>query len=477
MNHAKNIHSNNNKIFIGLLILTFFLPWPHGGELNWEYLPFIGSTLILLTVIFLKTKTETTEIQSSLQAIKLPLLLLSSWVAYTLLQALPLPIGLVKALNPNAPDLKVALTGLEPIEQKNNTSTLSIAPGLTLMEALKYASYVGFLMLSLLLLNSKRRIVATVQVMFVTSTIMALYSLINHYTNGSISIFTPIPPWTIGWRQAAHGSFSYQNHYASFLTLTIPLGFGLMYQTNKQQANQIVDKNISRRIIGFLLSVNGIFFLGTIFMLMALIKTSSRGGGIIFLASIFITSISLLAINRNRQYSASSRTTLVFLLLMPVVVGTGVTDRLISRYAQEGLNPNGRDIMQQTAISIIKEYPVFGSGAGTYPVLQQKFKAPELGDTAMSKRAHNDYLELLSNQGFIGGILLGTAISILFSKILLSLKRNNSSLYGIQIACFCSLTAILLHSVAEFNFQLPVNAVYFFLLITMGLKIPLLNKK
>jgi O-antigen ligase len=66
----------------------------------------------------------------------------------------------------------------------------------------------------------------------------------------------------------------------------------------------------------------------------------------------------------------------------------------------------------------------------------------------MSKRAHNDYLELLSNQGVIGFSLLGFATLLLVSRLFLGLKetrsKNSKDLYGLRVACFCSIIAILL---------------------------------
>jgi O-antigen ligase len=98
----------------------------------------------------------------------------------------------------------------------------------------------------------------------------------------------------------------------------------------------------------------------------------------------------------------------------------------------------------------------------------------------MSKRAHNDYLELLANQGVIGFSLLGAATLLLLLKLFRGLKKNKrgntQSLYGLQVASFCSVIAILVHSLADFNFHLPVNAVYFYLILAIGIKCQQLKK-
>jgi O-antigen ligase len=45
----------------------------------------------------------------------------------------------------------------------------------------------------------------------------------------------------------------------------------------------------------------------------------------------------------------------------------------------------------------------------------------------MSKRAHNDYLELLANQGLIGFTLLGLAILLLMIKLYQGLSKSLNS--------------------------------------------------
>lgn len=99
----------------------------------------------------------------------------------------------------------------------------------------------------------------------------------------------------------------------------------------------------------------------------------------------------------------------------------------------------------------------------------------------MWQRAHNDYLELLSTQGIIGFSLLGAAIFLLYFRLAkglkLSINKNTKNLYGLQVAGFCSVTAMLIHSLADFNFQLPANTVYFFVILAIGIRAKSLNTR
>jgi O-antigen ligase len=440
-------------------------------------LPFAFSAFVMLAyylVSYTLIKSNTSPQNDPLGDIKAPLIILLLWVCYPLIQIIPMPIELISALSP-ASIISAVNTG-------NRTATLSIAPNITLIEIIKNASYIAVFIVSLVLLNSKKRLIQLTDVLFFTSAIIALYSLINHFTNGSLDLVPSIPPWTASWEQAAHGTFSYQNHYASFLTLTIPLGCGLLYANIKQQGTAGISKNNATKLIDTLMSVNGLYLMSLIIMIIALFKTASRGGNAVFIISLAITYLIVL-IWKNTSIKQKLKKVFYLASLVTIVgivlVFIGIADSLSQRLEKDGIDPHGRDLMHQTSFAIIKDYPVFGSGAGTYPVLQQSYKSPNLGYTAMSKRAHNEYLELLSNQGIIGFSLLGIATLLLYSRLLQGLKKsrneNATSLYGLQVASFCSVTAILIHSLADFNFHLPTNTVYFFVILAIGLKARMLK--
>ncbi len=459
----------NNKVFTALLIIAFILPWPHGGELVWQYLLVSACIFSLAAIYFVNSVNNTSNPFLALKNIKLPLILLSVWLLFQVLQVIPLPINLSNLTEKNL--------------NTTHWQTISIAPNISLIEIIKHTSYITVFILALLLLNTKQRILTLAKTFFIGSAIIALYSLINHYSKGAFDLISSIPPWTASWEKAAHGTFSYQNHYASFLTLTIPLGFGLIYSNINKNSNKEVGRSHLGKTLDLLMSANGLYLLSLLVMIIALFKTASRGGNSIFVVSIVITFFCvLLQQNKPKKEKVKKAMLLIMgtLAVGIIVVLSGVTDSLTKRLGSQGYNPNGRALMHQAALSIIQERPLAGTGAGTYPILQHKYKSSNLGNTAMSKRAHNDYLELLANQGLIGFSLLGIATLLLLLRLFRGLKksRNNNagSLYGLQIASFCSVIAILLHSLADFNFHLPVNTVYFYLILAIGVKCQILKK-
>ena len=466
--------STNNKVFITLLSIIFLLPWPHGGEVIWQYLLFSTCIFSLATIYFIKQFNNTNNPFSALEDLKLPLVLLATWLLFQVLQIIPLPVHLSE----------IKFLGVEALNLKTTSwQTISIAPNITLLEIIKHTSYVTVFILALSLLTTKKRLITLTKTIFIGSALIALYSLINHYTKGAFDLVSSIPPWTTSWEKAAHGTFSYQNHYASFLTITIPLGYGLIYANIKSSKSNNIGQSHLGKTLDLLMSINGLYLLSLLVMIIALFKTASRGGNSIFVISIAITFFCVLIQQKKPKKEKMKKT--VFMMMSMIVISllvilTGVTDSLTKRLNSQGYNPNGRALMHQSALAIIEQRPLIGTGAGTYPILQHNYKSPLLGNTAMSKRAHNDYLELLANQGIIGFSLLGAATLLLLLRLFRGLKksrhRNTGSLYGLQVSSFCSVVAILLHSLADFNYHLPVNAVYFYMILALGIKIPQIKK-
>lgn len=466
-------HTNmHNKTFTVFLLAIFLIPWPHGGELTIEILPFVFVISILLCVLLIKAPYVLQENSKTIKQIKIPLTFFTLWIILSFLQAINLPSSLVHFLSPTVATIN--------IDTKSLTDTLSISPSLSLMETLQHISYLGTFLLALTLLNNSKRVEKLATTMFLSSALMALYSLINQYTNGSIAINSAIAPWKHPWSIDTYvsGAISYKNHYASFLAMTIPLGIGLIYRKLKTEKYDFKQQNKVFDIIGFLSSINILYLLSLTVMITTLLKTTSRGGILAFLVGITLTLITLISL-KNKKISSKKISTLIigFIFLAVIAIFSGASDNLISRVESVGFNQHGRDHLRNTTLDIFADYPIFGSGPGTYSVILDKYKPFELGNSQMwSRGSHNDYLELLASHGVIGFLLLGSALLILFAKVALGLRKQHSSLFGIQISCYCGIIIIMASAALDFNFQLPVNAIYFYLLLAMAIKIPLLKR-
>ena len=108
---------------------------------------------------------------------------------------------------------------------------------------------------------------------------------------------------------------------------------------------------------------------------------------------------------------------------------------------------------------MIKERPVLGSGLGTFGT---NFSRVTLwnGDL-VADAAHNDYLQILCDTGVIGALISAGAIVFYFYLALNCLRSEAGFLSGIQLGTLGGITAILIHSLFDFNLHIYSVALTF----------------
>lgn len=113
------------------------------------------------------------------------------------------------------------------------------------------------------------------------------------------------------------------------------------------------------------------------------------------------------------------------------------------------------------ATNIVRGFPLFGVGSGTFTSIFPKFKTSSLQYFYLY--LENDYLQLLCEMGLLGfGIFLWLMLS-LFRQIGSGYSRHDTrersgvhyiSFYG----CLTGMVAIVIHSFWDFNMHIPSNA-------------------
>ena len=73
--------------------------------------------------------------------------------------------------------------------------------------------------------------------------------------------------------------------------------------------------------------------------------------------------------------------------------------------------------------------------------------------------AHNDYLQLLAELGWVGFAIGATlAFSVVRMAVQRAVRSADPEARYFALACAGALAAILVHSFADFNFYIPANA-------------------
>jgi O-antigen ligase len=136
-----------------------------------------------------------------------------------------------------------------------------------------------------------------------------------------------------------------------------------------------------------------------------------------------------------------------------------------------------RGDLREVTYRMISDSPVAGTGLGTYRWVFPSYKDERFG-SYFYEHAHNDYLEVLSEQGFIGFSLLAMGVLLILRSLMRALGRRRDPLVrGTLFAAIAGSVSLMVHGLVDFNFQIPANAGYFFVLLGLGTVASSLRRK
>ncbi|VAX10730.1 hypothetical protein MNBD_GAMMA26-2448 [hydrothermal vent metagenome] len=387
----------------------------------------------------------------------MPLLLLLIWLLYSLVQIVPLPLVLLETLSLAAVELNRYLLG----ENLPATMSLSLDQGATWAFFLQAAAYLTLFCLVLVLANSRQRLRQLALLLVYLGTAEALFGLTNYFTNGQFGYFTP----SANWDASVIGTYMNRNHFAGLMEMSIPMALGLILARRQQRRFYPTLKSRLRALSAFFLSRQSQLYLCVVIMLVALFFSASRGGNASLIISLFV-GIALFRFTDRRIASRAKMSKVVFLMAILAVTWFGMGN-LTLRLEKHGFESN-RHLVREATYPLIADYPLFGTGAGTYEWVFPLYKTHDLG-SFIYDHAHNDYLELLGNQGVVGFLLLAVPLLLLYQHIVRGLgRRRDPLLRGILFGAFCGTLSMFIHAAVDFNFQIPANAAIFWCLLGMG---------
>ena len=447
--------------FIYLLCVLIWLPLPLGSNRPWawalmEVLVLGGATIALLVSGIIRHSAA-----NQMQRHPAWGWLFTLWLAYLAFQWLPLGKELLSALSPAAAELyRLA----EPVSGER-TWSIAIDRGAALGEWLKILSYIVIFYAVIILANTRLRLTVLAGALLAVGFAEAFYA-IALYAGGDA-----IDWWRPHWYgpAVASGTFVNRNHFAAHLVMTFALGTGLLLAVFHSQSHP-EDQGASwtsgaRRLLSgpalllvFMLCVMGI----------ALMLSQSRGGLLSLAAGMVLAALATGLKRRSAGYGSALPVALLGMGILAISLWWVGGDALVNRFSRLDSESLTRLGLWRITLDMIADSPWVGFGPGSYATMITAYRGPELGDAPIV-RAHNDYLQLIAEQGLIGGLISALAVGLILKHILTAYRRRRDPLargllFGALVAC----PAFLIHGLVDFNFNIPANAAYFFAILGMG---------
>jgi O-antigen ligase len=124
-----------------------------------------------------------------------------------------------------------------------------------------------------------------------------------------------------------------------------------------------------------------------------------------------------------------------------------------------------RLVLYQDTFHIFLDFPLTGTGLGTFVNIFPMYQSFVTNDTYLY--AHNDYLEALSENGILVAILILILLGECHSRLAELFSQEMSRARLAQLASFCALFSVGLHSLTDFSFQIPAVALGCFLIAAL----------
>ncbi len=449
-----------NRLSFAITVLCIaWLPIPWGSNRVWSWTMMELTVFLCLALVCLSHFSASQAGAPGLRGATAAIALLCTWLVYQLVQSVPLSSGLVTVLSPHAWDLYSAVT---PLLSEQAAAALSIDRGTTLSEFLKYAAYVSLFVLVATLAVSKWRLKLLAWTLVAVGTSESVFGIYSARTG--LRLFPD--SWLDGHFDLVVGTFVNRNHFAAHLAMATAVAGGLLL-ANWQHTYTTTWRGRLSRALDFLVSERGVIFWCMVIMLGGLVLSASRAGVLALLAAFaMVTGLATLA--RGRKGAE-------WTLLLPLLGAVGVAllwmgaGSLPVRLMASGAEFAERYAQWVLTTDMIRDFWLFGIGAGNYAWLFAGYQDASLDASVIYDHAHSDYLELLAEQGLIGTLLLGTAVLVLLGRIVNAFQvRHDRFLRGILFGSLVGMLAMLIHAVVDFNFRIPANAAWFFVLAGMG---------
>lgn len=372
---------------------------------------------------------------------------------------MPLPSGLIRLISPETYSLYRETIWVEGgVGGPLTWVSLSINNKATLTEFFRIASYAAFYILTVQLLKKKELLKRTVVVVIVFASLLSFLGILQHILSNN-KIF-----WFRELTQGGNpfGPYVNRNHYAGLIGMIFPLVLSIFlfykpdfsYGTFRERIYQVFNQKMTNTHI--LLGFSAILIATSIFLGL------SRGG--IISLSLSMIFLGIMIISKGKKLKRGILIILIFILIL-YSVGWFGWEPIFERFERirdaQGEISEMRTELWKDSINIIKDFPVTGTGFGSFVNIYPGYRT--ISSDKIADHAHNDYIELFTDSGVIGFLLFGWfLIAVFYRSYKVFINRREPYCIYLFIGSLAGMVSILIHSITDFNLHIGANGLYFF---------------
>lgn len=241
------------------------------------------------------------------------------------------------------------------------------------------------------------------------------------------------------------GSYANRNHYAGLMEMLLP--FGLV-------TSSFVFVPRSLRLLSIF---------SCLVMVTSIFVSRSRGGMVSVVIAVSVFAFYYWRRERHRKSIAIS---LIAIALASAFIAFFAYDQIAGRSAMEATDSMRWQIARDS-VHLVAQHPLLGSGLGTFTTVYPQVRS--FPTDLFVNAAHNDYVQLIVETGFLGGLFTTAFLFLVFrnaSRQIHHAQKDWSS--AVSLAAVIGAIALLVHSLVDFNLEIPANASTFAFLLGLA---------
>jgi len=332
-------------------------------------------------------------------------------------------------------------------------STISADPAETLSSGWLSLALGLMFCLSLALVRTPQRLRIVGYALVAGGAFQSAYGIVSALGTGSIEV--------------ASGTYINRNHFAGYLEMTLAVGIGMLAGGRRFSSEAHGWREWLRGGIRFMLSEKASLRIGVLIMPLGLILSRSRMGNSAFMMS--LTGVGLIYMLLSHG-TFRVRLTILWLSILAVDIALlgsyfglkQLTERLEATTTAE---MDKRVDIGSLLYPYIQDFLPFGSGLGSF---RRAFSA-YYGEAfrAVYTDAEDDYLQFMGELG-VGVLPLVLLVVLSLWVAVLALRRTEHIFTrGMSFAAVMAIVSLLIHSLVDFNLQIPANALMFVFMLSI----------
>ena len=238
------------------------------------------------------------------------------------------------------------------------------------------------------------------------------------------------------------------NHFAGYMVIIIPLAVGVSF----------VIKDEGKRML--------LIFAGIV-MAASMAFSLIAGAMLAFLLSLILIALQFIRWKSTRKRALILGIVVLCSVLIILWFGhTPVLEEFLTVTNLKTGSPAGRLSLWKSSLAIFADNPVTGTGLSTFDYIYPNYRLPDIIGRAVY--AHSDWLQLLTEMGVIGIVIVLAGAVIFFISILKRFHLGNLDddwMKGLIVGGLSSVGAGLAHALVEFNFHIPAISVLFAIIV------------